>query len=161
MKSALAHSVPFTDMSWALMLVLVGIGLPRTALVDLDILTPEGSLLYYALALVPFAAWLGVAMLRPTRRPVMDFLVLGVFYGVSLILVHQLFWNASGAGHSVPQSAIEFTERFGPSLHDPILRLYTSGIALVIGIGTGLIGAAVAALAGSVRRSFSGTASPR
>ena len=76
-----------------LMLALVAVGLPRTILADLDIVAPESSLLYYVLALTPFAVWLAVAVLRKSRRPFMDFLVLGVLYGLSLVVVHQLLWD--------------------------------------------------------------------
>jgi hypothetical protein len=67
-----------TDMPTGLMLTLVAVGLPRTVLADLGIVAPESSLLYYFLALTPFAIWLAVAILRTSRRPFMDFLVLGV-----------------------------------------------------------------------------------
>ena len=128
----LKRTFPLTDMPYGLMLALVCAGLPRTVLADLSIVTPESSLLYYVLALAPFALWLAVAVGRPTRKPVMDFLILGVLYGLSLVLVHQLLWDAGGSvGH----------------------RSYTSIIAMAIGVGTGLIGSAVAALAGWARRS--------
>lgn len=153
MTSTPAPRVLFTDMRWTLMLVLVAIGLPRTVLADLDIVAPESSLLYYVLALVPFAVWLVVAVVRPTRKPVLDFLVVGVLYGLSLILVHQLLWNAPGAGHSVPQSAIDFAEQVSPDARELVLRAYTAGISLVIGLGTGLACALVAAIAGRVRSS--------
>src|SRR3954453_517643 len=97
---------PLTDMPIWLMLVLVGLGLPRTVLADLDIIAPESSLLYYVLALTPFAAWSAIAIFRPSRRPFQDFLMLGVLYGLSLVLVHQVLWSVgSTLGHHPPQSA--------------------------------------------------------
>lgn len=149
----MSRTVPFTDMSWALMLVLVVIGLPRTVLADLDIVAPESGLLYYVLALGPFVAWLIVAVFRRNQRPVWDFLILGLLYGLSLILAHQLLWNAPGAENSVPQSAIDFSERFSPTVGELVVRLYTGGVALALGIGTGLVAAAVAVVAGWVRHS--------
>ena len=147
-----SRTVPLTDMSWALMLGLVAIGLPRTILADLDIVAPDSSLLYYVLALAPFAVWLIVAVTRRTRRPVMDFVVLGVLYGLSLILVHQLLWYAPGAEHSIPQGAIDLTANLDPSVRELGLRLYTAMISLAIGVGTGLVGALVAAISSAIRR---------
>lgn len=120
-------------------------------LADLDIVAPESSLLYYVLALGPFAAWLAVAILRPTRRPVWDYLVLGVLYGLSLILAHQLLWHAPGAEHSIPQGAIDFAGGFAPGWQELALRGYTALVSLGIGIGTGLVAAVVAVIARLVR----------
>jgi hypothetical protein len=108
------------------MLLLVALGLPRTVLEDLDVVEPEGSLLYYVLALTPFAAWLAVATFRTSRKPFSDFLVLGALYGLSLVIVHQ----ASG---SVGRS-------LGPVV-----------IAMVIGLGAGSMAGLVAVAANAVR----------
>ncbi|EMY34620.1 hypothetical protein D477_008613 [Arthrobacter crystallopoietes BAB-32] len=145
------HPFPLTDMPWPLMAALVAVGLPRTVLADLDIVAPESGLLYYVLALVPFAAWLAVAIVRDTRRPVRDFLVLGVLYGLSLILAHQLLWNAPGAAHSIPQGAVDFASGFEPGAQQFFLRGYTALIGLGIGIGTGLVAAVLAFIAHRVR----------
>lgn len=147
-----ARTFPFTDMPWTLMIVLVVIALPRTILVDLDIVPQESSLLYYVLALAPFAAWLAVAILRPTRRPFRDFIVLGILYGVSLIVAHQVLWHAPGAVHSIPSDAIEFAQGFSPGGQDLALRSYSAMISLGIGLGAGAAAALVAAIARVVRR---------
>lgn len=121
-----------TDMPVWLMLLLVALGLPRTVLEDLDIVAPESSLLYYVLALTPFAAWLAVAIFRPTRKPLMDFLVLGALYGLSLVIVHQALWTQQ---HDTDDGR-------GTSIM----------IAMVIGLGTGLLAALVAIVAAAVRK---------
>ena len=134
------------------MVVLVAVGLPRTILADLGIVQPESSLLYYILALTPFAAWLAVAVVRKSRRPFRDFLVLGVLYGLSLVVVHQLLWNVGPAlGHQPPAGAVNFANQFSPALHDLALRAYTIMIAMIIGIGTGLVTAVVAVVANVAR----------
>lgn len=136
---------PMTDMPVWLMLVLVALGLPRTILADLDMVAPESSLLYYVLALTPFAVWLVVAIVRSSRRPVADFLVLGVLYGLSLVVVHQLLWDVGPSlGHNPPESAVEFANQFSPAWRELATRAYSSGIAMVIGIGTGFAAALVA-----------------
>jgi len=136
---------PVTDMPTWMMLALVALGLPRTVLEDLDIVAPESSLLYFVLALTPFAVWLAVAMVRRSRRPFMDFLVLGFLYGLSLVAVHQALWNVGESlGHHPPASALDFAAQFSSGWRDLALRGYTSGIAMVIGVGTGLVAALVA-----------------
>jgi hypothetical protein len=136
---------PMTDMPTWLMLGLVALGLPRTILADLDIVAPESSLLYYVLALTPFAVWLVVAIVRTSRKPFRDFLVLGVLYGLSLVIVHQALWDVGpGLGHNPPESAVDFADQFSPAWREFALRAYTSGIAMVIGVGTGLVAALVA-----------------
>lgn len=136
---------PGTDMPTWLMLLLVALAVPRTVLEDLGIVEPEGSLVYYFLALVPFAVWLGVAVVRRSRRPFLDFLMVGILYALSLVLVHQVLWNVGPSlGHNPPASAVAFADRFSAGWHDLALRGYTSGIALMIGIGSGLVIAVVA-----------------
>lgn len=144
------RKVPLTDMPTGLMAALVAAGVPRTVLADLNVVPPESGLLYYVLALAPYACWLVVAVLRPTRKPIMDFLVLGVLYGISLMVIHQVLWGAEG--HIIPQSAHDFAEQFRPGLREPVLRVYTSGIAMMIGVGSGLVGSAVAFAASRVRK---------
>ena len=143
------RSFPGTDLPSGLMLVLVGVGLPRTILADLDLVTQNGSLLYYVLALVPFACWFAAALLRESRRPIRDFLVLGTLYGLSLVVVHQVLWYAPG--HHLPASAFDFADSFPQAWHEVALRVYSGGVAMMIGIGTGLVVAAVAWCASSVR----------
>ncbi|MEO3829259.1 hypothetical protein [Actinomadura sp. B10D3] len=141
-----------TDMPAGLMLALVAVGLPRTILADLDIVEPESGLLYYFLALTPFAVWLAVAVFRRTRKPFMDFLVLGGLYALSLSIVHQVLWNAAaGYGNKPTAGAVNFAEKFGPAFQELALRGYTVGIATIIGVGTGLIFAAIAATVRLVR----------
>jgi hypothetical protein len=136
---------PATDVPTWLMLGLVALGLPRTFLADLDIVAPESGLLYYVLALTPFGAWLAVAVGRKSRRPMMDFLVLGFLYGLSLVLIHQLLWEVGPSlGHSPPKGAVDFADRFSGAWHEFALRAYTSGIAMTIGVGTGFVAAVVA-----------------
>ncbi|MFD2081398.1 hypothetical protein SAMN05421678_10637 [Actinopolymorpha cephalotaxi] len=145
---------PASDMPSWLLLLLAALGLPRTVLADLGIVRPESGPLYYVLALTPFAAWLAVAIIRENRRPVLDFLVLGTLYGLSLVLVHQLLWGAGASlGHQPPDSAVGFADLFSPGRREFVLRIYTSGIAMLIGLGTGVVAAGVAAAARAWRTS--------
>ena len=127
MNQQLGGRFPATDMPVWLVLVLVALGVPRTVLADLDVVAPESGLLYYCLALVPFAVWLFVAIARRSRRPFTDFLMVGLLYGVSLAVVHQLMWTEG-------------------------LALKHVGIALMIGLGSGAVVGLVALAANAVRR---------
>lgn len=144
---------PLTDLPTWLMLSLVALGLPRTILADLGIVPPESGLLYYVLALAPFVAWLAVAILRTSGKPFRDFVILGLLYGLSLALVHQALWDAGPSlGHQPPQAAFDFADNFAPGLRELAVRAYTVGIALMIGLGTGLVAALVARTTDVIRR---------
>jgi hypothetical protein len=141
-----------TDMPVWLMLTLLALGLPRTILADLGIVEPEGSLFYYFLALTPFAAWLVVAVVRETRKPIADFLMLGTLYGLSLVVVHQILWDLGPSlGHQPPAGAVSFAESVSPNLYELALRGYTIVIAMIIGVGAGLVTALIALAAKAVR----------
>jgi hypothetical protein len=130
----------------------VAIGLPRTILADLDVVEPESGAVSYFLALTPFAVWLGVAVTRGSRRPHFDFVIVGLLYGLSLIVVHQVLWDVRPSlGHHPPASAVDFASQFDGWRRGLALRAYTSGIAMMIGLGTGLVTAGVALGAHAVR----------
>lgn len=137
---------------WA-MLILVALGLPRTVLADLGILEPEGSWLYYVVALTPYAVWLAVAALRRTATPLRDHLIVGVLYALSLVAVHELFWNVeSSQGHNPPQGAIDLAQGFASPIRELVIHGYEFGVATMIGVGSGAVMALVALTATGVRR---------
>jgi hypothetical protein len=148
-----ASRLPGTDLPKGTVLILVAIGLPRTILADLDIVEAESGPVYYVLALAPFAAWLVVAVMRNSRRPFLDFVVVGLLYGLSLVVVHQALWEVGPSlGHHPPASAVDFADRFDGAGRELALRVYTSGIAMVIGLGTGLVTGLVGLGASVLRR---------
>jgi len=143
-----------TGMPAWLLLGLVALGLPRTVLADLGIVVPESSLLYYVLALGPFAVWFAVAAIRRTPTPIRDHLVTGALYGLSLVVVHEALWNVGSAsiGHQPPQGAVGLAERFSsPLLRELVPHAYSLAIAMMIGLGVGVTAAVVAAVAARVR----------
>jgi hypothetical protein len=141
----------FTSMPVWLVLTLILIMVPRTLLSDLGTITAETPV-YYFFALLPFAAWLGVAMFRPNKRSFRDFLVLGVLYSLTLIVIHQWLWNVgSSLGHSPPQAALDFSAGFDPAIRDMAVRGYTIIISLLIGIGSGAVVGLIAAAARLIR----------
>jgi hypothetical protein len=143
-----------TSMPAWLVLVLTLIMVPRTLLSDLGIILAETPV-YFLFALTPYAVWLSIALFRKSEKPFLDFLVLGVLYSLTLILIHQLLWNNGTAlGHQLPQAALDFGARFDPPLRDLAVRGYTIMISLLIGIGSGMVVGLIAAAAGSIRKRF-------
>lgn len=137
---------------WALA-GLVALGLPRTILADLGIVEPQSSWVYYVLALTPFAVWFAVAAVRRTATPIRDHLVAGALYGVSLIIVHEALWSVgTSLGHEPPSGAVALSQQFASPLRELIVHGYTAGIALMIGIGVGVVAAIIAAVAKLIRQ---------
>jgi hypothetical protein len=140
-----------TDMPVWLVTVLVLLMLPRTLLNELGVVT-EGTLPYYVLALTPFAIWLAVAVVRKNQKPMADFLMLGLLFGLLLAVVHQLLWNSGSAvTQHAPQIAIDIAANFDPGARELVTRLVSVGISLVIGLGSGLVIGAIALVASFVR----------
>lgn len=127
-RRPIERSLPGTTMPVWLLLVLVGLGLPRTILTDLGVIAPESSWIYYVLALTPFAVWLAVALFRRTATPIRDHLLAGTLYGLSLFVVHA--------------ASLSTGRPLGSTL----------AIAMMIGVGVGVIAGVAGATAQWVRR---------
>lgn len=144
-----------TSTTWPpgrLLLGVVALGVPRTVLADLGIIAPESSWIYYVLALGPFVAWLAVALFRRSGSPVVDHLVAGTLYGLSLAIVHEVLWAAGASlGQHPTQAALALAERFDPPARDLVLHGYSVLVAMMIGLGVGLTAAGVAVVANRVR----------
>lgn len=147
----LSRNILGTQWPAGLLLGLIALGLPRTILADLGIIEPQTPV-YFVFALTPFGVWLACALVRRTGSPIKDHLVAGSLYGLSLIIVHEALWGvASSQGQHLPQSAITLAERFGPPLRDLVPHLYSTVVAMMIGLGVGIIAAIVAMVANRVR----------
>lgn len=144
--------MPDTELPTWLLVCLVALGLPRTVLADLGIVAPESSWIYYVLALTPFGVWLAVAVCRRTGSPIKDHLVAGTLYGLSLVLVHEVLWAAgTSLGHRPAQGVVRSAERFSPAVRELVLHGYAFVIAMLIGLGVGLLAGVVAAVANRLR----------
>ncbi len=142
-----------TSWPWWLLLGLIVLGLPRTVLADLGIVEPESSWVYFVIALTPFAAWFAIAVLRRTATPIRDHLVAGALYGISLIIAHEALWSVgSSLGHQPPAGAVALSEQFTSPLREVVLHTYLGGIAMMIGLGVGVVAAIIAAVANRVRQ---------
>lgn len=141
-----------SDMPLWIMLALVGLALPRTVLTDLGVIEPEGSLTYYVLALAPYAVWLTVAVIRRTRTPLRDHALVGTLYGLSLVLVHEMFWNVeSSQGHNPPQEAIDLASGFDATAQTLVIHGYEFVVAMMIGVGSGVVMAVIVFVANRIR----------
>ncbi len=141
------------DMSLWLMGSLVALTIPRTVLTDIGVLEADESLLYFVLALAPYAVWLAAAVLRRTRTPLRDHLLVGGLYGLSLILVHELFWNfETSQGQNPPQGAIDLAAGFTEPVSTFVIHASEFGIAMMIGLGSGVVMASIAFIGQRIRR---------
>ncbi|WP_181274242.1 hypothetical protein [Brevibacterium oceani] len=139
-------------MSWWTMVGLAALSLPRTVLSDLGVIETDGSVLYFVLALGLYTVWLAVAVLRRTSRPLRDHLLAGVLYGLSLVIVHELLWSfETSQGQNPSQAAIDLAARFESPLSDLVIHLSEFIVAMMIGVGSGLVTAFIALVAARVR----------
>lgn len=150
--NALQRGLLCSDMPLWMMLGLVALGLPRTVLTDLGVLEAEGSVLYYVVALVPYAVWLLVAVMRRTRTPMRDHIFTGILYGLSLVVIHELLWNVeSSQGHNPPQAALDLARGFASPIAEVVVHGYEFTIAMMIGVGSGIVIAVIAYVATRIR----------
>jgi hypothetical protein len=144
---SMTNTIMLTSLPVWVMAVLALLMVPRTLLNDLGLIS-EGTILYYFFALIPYVIWLCVAFFYKSKRPFMDFLLLGVFYGLTLIAIHQLLWNPGApVGYHPPQAALTFGAQFGAGFQELGARLYTVIVSLIIGVGSGAVFGSVAFLA--------------
>ncbi|MCP2637640.1 hypothetical protein K0817_013860 [Microbacterium sp. HD4P20] len=121
---------------------LAALGVPRVILHDLHIIE-EGQPAAWILALAPVAVWITVAVAKKVPRPFVTVLMIGVFFGVMLVITHQLLWNFafdgsppslgdSGAGLLIPRIAAVFSGLVTGTLIGAVGGLIAWGIHAVI-----------------------------
>lgn len=76
---------------------LAALGLPRVIFHDLHVID-EPDPLSWILALAPVAVWITVAVLKKVPNPFLTVFVIGAFYGVMLVVAHQLLWDSAFGG---------------------------------------------------------------
>lgn len=122
-----------TDIPLAVLVVLALLTVPRVVLHDLHTISLD-SPLYTTLAVAPFILWLLVAIFRKNKRPVHDFLVLGLLFGILLAITHQLTWDASW-GNNPPHLHGNLEGKLDPTIESLLLR----GAAFISSLVTGVI----------------------
>jgi hypothetical protein len=144
-KSAFAPDLPIIAIA-----LLAALTLPRVIAHDLRLIEIDGPA-YTALAVVPLLIWLLVAVFRRTQRPLVDFLVLGLAYGLFLGLTHQILWDASWAG-SPPHIGGNLAGKINPFVESLILRAFAFGSSIVTGLVFGAAFGIVAVVAMKLRK---------
>lgn len=146
MKNMRRASIPFVAL-----LGLALLAIPRVVVHDLK-MVPLDSGFYRALAIAPLVIWLGAAMFWKTSRPVRDFLVLGLCFGVLLGVTHQVLWDAAWGGNT-PHIGGNFEGKLSPLVESLVLRGFALGSSLVTGLVFGAPFVLVALGASKLRRS--------
>ncbi|MFE9243441.1 hypothetical protein [Nocardiopsis sp. NPDC006938] len=119
---------------------------PRVVLHDLGVLQ-EGTLVNALFVFVPPLVWIAVVVWRRVPNPFLTLLVVGVVYGVFLMLGHQLLWTTAWDGD--PPTLGGNLSDLPPVAHAVITR----GFAAVSSVVTGtLVGAVSGAAAWGVGR---------
>lgn len=132
-----------------LVLGLVALTVPRAIVHDLKLL-PFTSLPYIILAVTPWLIWLAVALLHKTKKPLMQFLIIGLTYGVVLGITHQLLWDMSW-GNNPPQLHGNLEGQLDATLEAFVLRCAAFASSLATGVITGFIFGVIATAAAKIR----------
>jgi hypothetical protein len=130
-------------------ILLAVLTLPRVVVHDLRLIAIDAPA-YTALAVIPLLVWLLVAIFRKTQRPLLDFVVLGLAYGLLLGLTHQILWDASWGGDS-PHIGGNLAGTFSPLTENLILRSFAIASSIVTGLAFGLAFGLLAVLAAKLR----------
>lgn len=133
-----------------LIVILAAIAVPRVVIHDLHIL-PLDSPGYKALAIVPFVIWGLVALFGKSKRPLYDFLILGIIFGLMLAITHQLTWDTSW-GNTPPQLHGNLEGKLDPVVESLLLRTGAFISSLVTGLALGGVTAIIAWVSFRVRK---------
>ncbi|MDF2508605.1 MAG: hypothetical protein K0Q52_2464 [Microbacterium sp.] len=114
---------------------LAAIAVPRAILHDLHLIS-ESGLLTWILALGPVAVWIAVAVMKRVPKPFLTVLVIGIFYGIMLVITHQLLWDYAYEGDPPTIG--------GGSMATAIPRLAAIPSGLFVGALVGAIGGLIA-----------------
>ena len=79
------------------LVALAALALPRVILHDLHVID-EPDPLNWILVFAPVAIWVAVAVAKKVPNPFLTVLVIGAFYGVMLVVTHQLLWDIAFEG---------------------------------------------------------------
>lgn len=142
-----------TDIPFWIIVVLALLAIPRVFIHDLHLL-PLDSSIYRLLALGPLVGWVLLATLRNNKRPVYDFIILGLVFGLLLAITHQLTWEASW-GDNPPQLHGNLAGQLDPTIEGLLLRGAAVISSLVTGVVFGCIVALIAWVTTTMRRVIS------
>lgn len=139
-----------TSLPILVIVLLAALAVPRVVMHDLHTV-PLDSPIYLVFAIVPFAIWMLFALSGRSKRPIYDFMVLGIIFGLMLAITHQLTWDASW-GSNPPQLQGNLDGKIDPAVEGLLLRAATFVSSFMTGVVVGGITAAIAWAATRVRR---------
>ncbi len=128
---------PKSITTWPLFIILAALMMPRVVAHDLR-LFDSNSTAYQAMALIPLLIWLVVVLMRKTKQPIHDYLILGGLYGLFLGLTHQITWEAAW-GSNPPHLGGNMVSLINPMIESLLMRFATLLSSLGTGLATGLI----------------------
>ena len=138
-----------TDMPLWLLALLALLSAIRPVIHDLRAL-PFDSVMYLALAVAPLIVYLGIAVFRDNKRPIYDFVVMGIMFGIMLAFTHQIFWD-SAFGSNPPQLGDNLAGKLAPEAEEVLFRSAAFTSSLTTGTMIGLIFGTIALIASNVK----------
>ena len=128
------HDRPATGLSFPVLLLLALIAVPRVVLHDLGLIR-EGTFVNALFVFVPPLVWIAVVLWRRVPNPFLTLLVVGLLYGVALMLGHQLLWTVAHEGD--PPTLGGNLADLSPVVQQVIIRVFAALSSLVTGTVVG------------------------
>ncbi|SIO86400.1 hypothetical protein [Nocardiopsis sp. JB363] len=127
---------PAPGLSFPILVLLALIAAPRVVLHDLGVIE-EGTFVNALFVFVPPLVWIVVVLWRRLPHPFLTLLVVGVLYGVMLMLGHQLLWTAAHEG--APPTLGGNLADLSPGVQQGIIRVFAALSSLVTGTVVGAL----------------------
>jgi hypothetical protein len=116
-------------------LLLAALPIPRALGHDLH-LFKEGDLINTILVFLPAVIWLIVIFWKKVPKPFITLLVVGLFYGLFLAILHQITWDSFWSGNP-PHLGGNLKDQFSPLAETLIMRTATFISSVFVGLITG------------------------
>lgn len=130
------HDRPAPGLSFPVLVLLALIAAPRVVLHDLGLIQ-EGTFVNALFVFVPPLAWIAVVLWRRVPNPFRTLLVVGVLYGVALMLGHQILWTVAHGGDA-PTLGGDLAD-LSPVVQQVVIRVFAALSGLVTGTVVGTV----------------------
>ncbi|WP_017603045.1 hypothetical protein [Nocardiopsis alkaliphila] len=132
---------PVSGLPLPVLVLLALLAAPRVVLHDLGIIH-EGTFVNALFVFAPPLVWIIVVLWRRVPNPFLTLVVVGLLYGVVLMLGHQLLWHLAWEGEA-PRLGGALAD-LSPMVQQVILRGFAALSSLVTGTIVGAIGGLIA-----------------